>query len=119
MLITLNVKLTLRADPLPPSSLTSILFVLLNTVLYTTACDLTSVFSDCLLQLPFEQSNSPSKCIDTVHVKHGNDYHYIPSVDAHTICISITRLILTFYRCDHRVYYKIEHLHLYCISCLN
>ena len=44
------------------------------------------------------------------------------SVDAHTICIrnlpSKTRLILPFYCCDHRVYYKIGHLHLCCISCL-
>ena len=94
-LLTLNVKLALRADlfPPPPSLKVNPIkgYVFLLTTVY----------------------NDPWICIDTVHVKHENIIiTYIPSVDAHTICIhnlpSKTRIILPFYRCDHRVYNKYD-----------
>ena len=79
-----------------------------------------------VLKLPFEQSNSPSKCIDTVHVEHDLTititYHlsmHTPFLHASTRFLpSKAQPILPFNYCHHHVCYKIGHLHLYCSFCL-
>ena len=81
-LLTLNIKLTIKADPPLPFLNVNPIFSFLK-ILYRTTRDLTTVFSDRLLERTVEQRlNSPSKCIDTVHVKR-IIITCIPSVNAY------------------------------------